>query len=511
VTQEIPSEAADAAGDYYNTFQPRPDNPARYDEQTAFVNSRDKGFSLLVGGNASGTSAAAVHKLVNFVLQRQAPPRRDTPFWIVGGTYAQIINSVWKEKLSPRSGHGHIPESEVDWGRITYYNSKLDLPLSVPLLPWPGKPNKNWLLEFKSYEQGRSEMQARAIGGVMLSEQFPFEILLEILRGCREAHYNFPGSKFCEYTPIAPMLSIEIEDMIEQDKLPEGWRIYRCNTECAMEAGHVDRDWFYEFFGSVSEEMQDTRMIGARASYEGIIYPTFNPAVHCKPIGQKHPRGVKYYRAIDWGASSEHPFVTLWAYVDSVGAYHFFDEYWCNKQHVLLSDHVQAINDKFPWDLNSPNFGPTFADPSRPDLFTEFARMKVPCVPANNGVYSGIECVRQHLKINEALGEPRLFVDRERCPILARQMRTYRWRKSAVTGLNPQAARPEPLKKDDDCVDAERYLMMSSYLSGTVAPSFQQPAGAATPRKSVGINRFTRGRKPTSGRKDWNQSKRDRK
>ena len=32
----------------------------------------------------------------------------------------------------------------------------------------------------------------------------------------------------------------EQEEMTEEDRLPAGWPIYRANTECAMEAGHVN-------------------------------------------------------------------------------------------------------------------------------------------------------------------------------------------------------------------------------------------------------------------------------
>jgi hypothetical protein len=47
-----------------------------------------------------------------------------------------------------------------------------------------------------------------------------------------------------------------------------------------MEAGHVDADWFDEFFGMIPEEMLDTRMRGMFASYEGQIFKSFNPAIH---------------------------------------------------------------------------------------------------------------------------------------------------------------------------------------------------------------------------------------
>lgn len=115
---------------------------------------------------------------------------------------------------------------------------------------------------------------ADSIGGFMFSEQFPWGLLEEVLRGCRE--YNFHGAKICEFTPVDPMLSSQLEEMIDQDKLPPGWQVFRANTEVAMEAGHVSAEWYQEFFGLISDEMADVRKIGAFGSYRGRVYPTFS-------------------------------------------------------------------------------------------------------------------------------------------------------------------------------------------------------------------------------------------
>ena len=169
----------------------RPDDAANFDQQYSFINNQDEGVAWHIGGNGSGTTEASMNKVAKFVLQRQPPPRKDTPFWIIGNSYEQVIESCWKEKLH---GHGHIPDCEIQWDKVTWYDRKRGLPASVPLKPWPGRTNKrNWQIEFKSCGQGREQMQARAIGGFCFVEQFPYAILEEVVRGMRE--YNFAGSK----------------------------------------------------------------------------------------------------------------------------------------------------------------------------------------------------------------------------------------------------------------------------------------------------------------------------
>lgn len=427
------------------------------------------------------TTEVALAKVAMFLTDQEhwpPPPRYDTPFWIIGASYDQVINACWKEKLF---GHVHLPIGEIDWGRIRWYDPKAGLPLRVPLKSPAGSPGRNWVIEFKSYDQGRDQMQARAIGGFLFTEQFPWGLLEEVLRGCRE--YNFPGSKLCEFTPVDPALSIELEELIEEDRLPEGWAIYRANTECAMEAGHVSESWFREFFGMIPDEMRETRLTGRFATYEGTIYQTFNPLVHLVgdeavfPAGN-FPQNVWHRRAIDWGFGAENAFCCLWAYKNSLGQWVVYDEYYSNDQSYTVHDHLKQICDRWPWPAHHPAYGMTYADPSEPGYlriagrFSEFEPdyPNIPIQNASNRVYEGIDHVRYLLKpaipgTNGDRPRPRLLIHRKNCPNLSRQMRTYRHEKSTGTGVNPKDAKPKPLKKDDHAVDALRYLVYSEATS----------------------------------------------
>ena len=482
----------------YFTFRPRVDQPDRYDQQTSFYNSKLPGVAWLIGGNGAGTTEVSLAKVAKFLLETP-PPRYDTPFWIISETYEMVCKACWKEKLCPRMGHGHLPASEIDWDRIRWYRPNQWWPYEVPLKPWPDRPGKNWTLSFKSYKQGRSQMQAESIGGFLFVEQFPWGLLEEVLRGCRE--YDFLGAKLAEFTPIDPNLSIEIEDMIDsgyepedpKDRLPgrrympRDWAVYRANTECAMESGHVKKAWFDSFFATVSDEMRLTRMTGQFATYEGAIYKGFNPLVHLVDDDViDFPPGVWYRRSIDWGAGPENAFVCLWSYRNGLGQWHVFDEYYSTDQEMTTVDHLCEVQNRFPWPAKNPYYGTTWADPSSPDnirLATKLpvyapGRAAMSIMRAANAVLEGIEHVQWLLKSDAALatpeqlerkargenvtlGRPRLFIHKRNCPNLARQMRTYHWLKASENGLNPQNPRREPAKKDDHAVDALRYLTFS--------------------------------------------------
>lgn len=459
------------------SFVPRPDHPELFDQQAAFVNSRDT-VSFLIGGNAAGTTAAACYKLAQFVLYDQPPPRPNTPFWIISNTYDQVCGVIWDEKLS---GRGYIPTGEVDWEKIRWYRTNQNWPLIVPLKPWPddrpgAKPGCNWQLEFKSYEQGRRAFQARSIGGFMFSEQFPVNLFVEVFRGCRV--YMFPGGQFCEFTPVEPELCLWVEKAM--DDRPEGWNFYRCNIECndTLADGFVKN-----FLASVPDEMVETRKTGALATFEGVIYQSFNPSIHVVGDDVIHPtmQGAWHHRGIDWGASEEHPFACVWGYHDAIGDWFVYDEYWSTDQSAITADHANEIIERskeWGWPPRDqewhPYYGLSYADPSRPGELNEFNRRGIVCHPASNAVYEGIDAIRALLKIHVPTGRPHLFIH-HRCKHLIEEMRKYRWKKGRrpESGmlLNPQVAAPVPLKRDDDTVDALRYMIYSAARARGAKPT----------------------------------------
>jgi len=405
----------------------------------------------------SGKTYVAAQKVVEF-LRTTPPPKPDTPFWVIGDTYDESCGSCWHQKLREI-----IPHEWLEPDRITWLNQKRHWPYSVPLMPQePNSPN-NWVLEFKSYEQGRHRMQSIAIGGAWFTEQFPWDLFEEVLRGCRE--WSFPGSVILEQTPVDPEKSVRLQEVYQAwcagDDRYKSWAFHHFNTQSALDTGHVTDEWFQSFYGAVSDEMRETRLRGIFATYEGVIYQAFRPALHLVDHLEIPPYCFQF-RTIDWGSSEEHPFRCLWAARDSLGDWYVYDEYHSSDQRLLWADHIRAIKDRHDWDQNSPYYLNTYADPSRPDLIREFSNGGIPITAANNAVYDGIESVRRALAIRPATGTPGLVIDRVRCPYLAREIQTYRWMHSTGKGVNPVDARPIPLKRNDHSADALRYLIHSA-------------------------------------------------
>lgn len=434
-------------------FRPRPDDPDQDDQQTGFYESKAP-IVFCLGGSGSGKTEAAAAKTARFLLTTPAP-RSDTPFWVISDSYDQAMNICWKEKLRK-----YLPTWKIDTDRIRWHDSKQDWPFIVPLMP-DAKTGHNWQLEFRSYKEGRRQFQGRSIGGFWFSEQFPMDLLVEVLRGCRDHWDKFHGGRMCEFTPLDADMSLELEVLLESP--PKGWEFYHLNSLCNTA---TSESWKETFFAGVSEEMLETRIKGRLASYEGLIFTTFNPKQHCVDSSQiAFPPNCRHARGIDWGESREHPFSCVFGYRDGAGHWWIYDEYWDASGQTITEGHAHNIRDRWPADDLDCEHIATYADPSRPGEINEFNVRGVPCQSARNSVDQGIECLRVHFKRGT------IHIDRQRCKRLVQQLRKYRWERRTGKGVNPRAAKRQPLKWDDDLVDALRYMIFSVDGYTGVAPS----------------------------------------
>ena len=489
----------------YYSFEPRRNQPERYDQQMEFFKSKHPGVTFLLGGNGSGTTTCALAKIVEFMIKTPAP-RHDTPIWIIGPTYASVMGSCWDEKLDQQ---GHLPPQHVEWSRIHWYKPNQNWPYSVPLLPMHGDSTKNWKLVFKSFIQGRTAMQAESIGAFLFVEQFPWGLLTEVLRGTRE--YNFVGNKLVEFTPVDPHLSAPLQEMEEEDKLPRDWAIYRANAECALEAGHISQQSWDNFYSTLPESMRDVRTKGLWGGYEGLIYPEFNIHVHCLPDDWEVPPSLTHRRSIDWGSGQNNAQVCLFAARDGLGCWYIYDEYYSTDVTLDTIRHLKQIQDMVYWPQHNPKYGVTWADPAGLDRFRIAGRMaeyapgyqSMNIQPAYNSQQAGIDHIKYLLTPDKALAlpdvvdeytgmpkaQPRLFILKHKCKNLVRELRSYQWMKQPDITLNPKNVKMVPQDFDNHCCDALRYLLYSESCQTNVAPTVlstkhlaREPAKAKRPR-----------------------------
>ena len=186
----------------------------------------------------------------------------------------------------------------------------------------------------------------------------------------------------------------------------------------------------------------------------GRVYPEFTRDVHAigaLPGTQRDRAEWTRYRSIDFGYTN--PFCCVWVMEDPDGRWYVYDEHyqggWC------YEDHAAAIRER-----GTDGFARTVADPADPQGVEQLTRLGVFCERAKTTRSTGIELVRQRLKVQPD-GRPRLYV-LERCMHTIAEFENYRYPETRVD----QAGAEAPLKKDDHAMDCLKNLALTLHTGG---------------------------------------------
>lgn len=387
----------------------------------------------------SGKTEAAAYKTARYVLETP-PPRPRVPFWIIGETYELTCGVCWQEKLSR-----YIPLDQI--AHKFFYKSDRDWPYSV-LLKHPTNPGEiGWILEFKSFAQGRERMQAASIGGYWFNEEVPLGIVEEVQGRTRD--YDSPG--WADFTPI----EIRSPEWVERyNDPPKGWRFFHLNSlrNVALAEG-----WAEDYLSTVPEDIRETRRVGFFTSFRGQVFKEWRRHIHvCDPF--TIPKSWRRIRGIDFGFNN--PFCCLWIARSPDGVYYVYDEHFESGQ--LNSHHAKKIHAR-DWDATSPVCGNTYSDHDAQQR-AELSSLGVNTTPANKSVLTGIEKLRTLMMPNPKTGKPRLFVF-SNCRNLIREMPAYKW--PEAPGKDGKHTNPKelPVPYDDHAIDALRYAIYSEELS----------------------------------------------
>ena len=480
-------------------FRPRPDSPEDYDEQTAFVKSdpRKTKFAICLGGTGSGKTIAAAYKTAKFILG--VKPHRDAlPFWIIGATYEQTCAVCWQQVLSK-----FIPADMIKV--ISWIDRAREWPAAV-LLKHPDDPRRiGWILEFKSFKQGRERMQGRSIGGFWFNEECPLDIVRETLGRTRD--YDSPG--WADFTPVSAALT-EWPDLYDQP--PSRWQFFHLNVgkNTAVPEGGTKpiSEWAKEFLSYIPEDERETRRIGVFTSFSGQVFKEFRRSIHVlDPVTAKSrkmrslatrlnngdiPSHWLKLRGVDFGYST--PFACVWVCKDDEDRWYVYDEH--HEASRLISYHCARIVER-TWDERDPNYGQTLCDSSRPESIKEMQDFGIRAVSAQSAKEPGSILRRisfmRHLMMLQPDGRPKLYMT-AKCVNLIREMRGYHWRLPIGKDQRQHDSPFDlPVKFDDHCIDAMCYAIYSAAKAATAPQVLEREW---QPRASVqfraGVERIDR-------------------
>lgn len=214
--------------------------------------------------------------------------------------------------------------------------------------------------------------------------------------------------------------------------------------------------------------------LGLWAAAEGQIYDEWDDDVHLRTLTQLgYPGGLpaswRRIRSIDFGYT--HPFVCQWWAFDGDGRAYLYRQ--LQETETLVEDHAREILRL----SEGEDIDNTVCDYEDPEGMATLRKYGVPTTAARKDVELGIQEVKSRLR-KAGDGKPRLYVVRGSLvrpdpKLVARNAPTcfeaeiggYVWDKK-----RDGEKKEQPLKKDDDAMDAGRYAMHCD------TPYFQEEA-----------------------------------
>lgn len=287
-------------------------------------------------------------------------------------------------------------------------------------------------ITFKSYEQGREDFQAAGVGVVWCDEEPPKDIWQEI--GLRQA----AGVTLYRILTMTPVMGIT---WVYSD-------IYLSNSPdiTTVTVGWDDNEWLLpeqkrQMAIGLSEDELAMRRDGSFVKRQGLVYKDFSQSRNTVPADWEPELGRhSIYRSMDFGFAEDHPFVCLFAAVDTDGDCVIYDELYLrqtaqDKTCELVMERTQPYTARASW-----------GDSARPDWIDYLTRNGIPTLKATKDVELGISKVTEWLLPNPVTGLPRLRISK-RCTELIRQLESYSYSKK---NHEHDRGKRLPEKKDDD-------------------------------------------------------------
>lgn len=187
----------------------------------------------------------------------------------------------------------------------------------------------------------------------------------------------------------------------------------------------------------------DRYILGKWTLAEGVIYDKFRRDYH---VIDKYPKDriKEYCLGIDWGY--ENPMAILLIGITGDKQFYVIDELYL--KHQVIDD---SLKDIIKWD----NVSEGLADPSRPEYIYQFSEItNIDIYGGSNAVNEGIQEVQKQF-VQRDNGEYGLYIC-SNCVNIIKELENYRWKENRA-GMT----KDEPLKEDDHCLDALRYVIYS--------------------------------------------------
>ncbi len=422
------------------------DPEKRYEKQILFHRSL-KRSRWIFGGERSGKTTPAAVDIISWMI----------------GEYPDYLSEMG---LTPP----FRPPIEV-WAVSLDFNSSREIvqPKIREWLPkryirkWTATPG-NYALEltngstcqFKSCESGWEKFQGVAKHLIWFDEEPDWAVY----RQCLARLIDYKGYIIGSMTPTHGMTYI-FDEVYEpwMDKSDPDIDVITLDT---YDNPYLDKFEIERIEKKYDGDEKEARMHGKFVEFAGLIYKGFDRGIHVIP-GKNFPIPKTWTRIMCIDPGINNPTACLWIAISPDDVWYVYDEYY--ETDKTVEENAKAIKaitggQKILATLIDPA-----ADARTPDQLQsvrqQYMKYGIFTRPANNDVSTGINAVKQLLRINEKTGKPRLFF-LDHCVATIKEIARYRWGQFKVNSEGKNL-KEKPQKVLDHAMDALRYLAVEEF------------------------------------------------
>jgi len=405
---------------------------------------------LYIGGNRSGKTVFGGSEAVMW-LTGEHKYRKDLPIPPVRGRVVAIDIEDGIKKIAIPEIQRWMPSRFLKNGSWEESYDKASKTLNL---------TNGSFLEFMSYEQDVEKFAGTSRHFVWFDEEPPEDIYNE----CLMRLVDTDGSYWISMTPLVEMTWVKdriYDPWIEGDK---GIFVLEINTE---ENPHIKIEALDRITRGLSSEEREARRTGKFITHTGLVYAGsfVNKSVEeggnvCDDILEdfdEYRNQWGHFVCMDHGYAN--PTAFLFCCYDADGRIIVYDEIYETKRIVrenaeIYKRHVEELRVHPTYIVGDPSIQNTSAI-TRTSIQTEYVENGLPIALGNNDVRGGIA------RVQNRFDQKLLFITR-RCTYTLKEIGNYRWDRFASSKIEARRNKKEvPLKKNDHCLDALRYGVMS--------------------------------------------------
>lgn len=421
-----------------------------WERQLEFHNSLSKG-KIFMGGNRAGKTvsgaAETVMRLIGYNPYRKDLPKPPIRARGVAVDFDRGVNLIMLPELKK-----WIPSDLLIEGRWDKSYNKSERMLTL---------SNGSTMEFMSYEQDVGKFQGTSRHWVWFDEEPPQSIFNE----CMLRLVDTDGDWCITMTPLIEMSWTY--DSLYEPALSENLRDVEVFTADTKDNPHIKHEAFDRLTQTLSEEEKKTRGTGSYISHTGLVYgESFDTDVNVLPdlIGTKRwdvlRKDWEHFQMMDHGYTNNTVF--LFGCYNSDGKILIYDELVGNK--TIISDWAEKVKlRRLELDIKTAY---TIGDPSIASRQPESGK-SVQTTYSENGIFIGLgnnDVDNGIYTVQEFFRHGQLLITK-RCTETLKELRKYRWDRHLTKLGDRKNKKEQPIKKDDHCMDALRYGVMSSPMA----------------------------------------------